>query len=541
VRAAASAARRGAPESALGLYRRALAEPPPASERARILWQLGVTEKMLDGPSAAEHLTAAYDLISDPADRAAVAFDLAWALFFIGEPGEAGAFLERALAEMPPEQLDVRLGIEAIQILVGVVHGGAPPDFAERVARLAADPPGAGELGSQSLLAAVALARATTGAPSAEVASLALRANAGGMIARWDEGLIVVAIGAALVLADRPEMLSFWDQILAEAHRRGSLTLSLATQLWRGYALLAMGDLADGEASVQQGFEAQFLVWGDRAIRAFPIGMLAGAAVAQGRLEDARRVLATPIPPVPDVSDAAGFVSVGEAELLLAQGRAAEALAVAERMQRAAPRHVHPGWAPWRGLRARALQALGRTEEALAAAHEELALARATGAPHAVGRALRILGEIEGDGAGLARLQEAVAVLEISTARLERARALAALGRALLAAGRGDDAQAPLERALELAGRSGAVPLAERCREALREAGVAPSAAATGVGALTDLERRVAREAAAGHDVRVIAQALFLTPREAEGHLAGARRKLGAQDAGALERALAGA
>ena len=68
---------------------------------------------------------------------------------------------------------------------------------------------------------------------------------------------------------------------------------------------------------------------------------------------------------------------------------------------------------------------LGRHDEALALATDELELARAWGAPGTVARALRALGKLE-RGAGLDRLREAVEVVDGSPARLEHAKALAA-------------------------------------------------------------------------------------------------------------------
>jgi DNA-binding CsgD family transcriptional regulator len=62
----------------------------------------------------------------------------------------------------------------------------------------------------------------------------------------------------------------------------------------------------------------------------------------------------------------------------------------------------------------------------------------------------------------------------------------------------------------------------------------------TGVDALTPSELRVARMAAEGRTNREVAQALFVTPKAVEYHLANAYRKLGigarAELAGVLAR-----
>jgi hypothetical protein len=88
---------------------------------------------------------------------------------------------------------------------------------------------------------------------------------------------------------------------------------------------------------------------------------------------------------------------------------------------------------------------------------EELALARRSGAPWVVGRGLRLLGALVGD---TALLREAVALLDGTSARLERAKAHAALGDALA------DERA-WRAALELAERCAAEGLASRLRSRL--------------------------------------------------------------------------
>jgi DNA-binding CsgD family transcriptional regulator len=119
-------------------------------------------------------------------------------------------------------------------------------------------------------------------------------------------------------------------------------------------------------------------------------------------------------------------------------------------------------------------------------------------------------------------------VLAGSEDRLEHARALHALGSAHRRAGRRADARDTLREALDLADRCGAAVLAAHVREELVAAGARPRRARlSGVEALTAQERRVAQMAADGLTNRLIAEALFLTTRTVEMHLANAYRKLG--------------
>ena len=260
----------------------------------------------------------------------------------------------------------------------------------------------------------------------------------------------------------------------------------------------------------------------------------------RGNLEAARESLETHAAPVGS-SDGENMLRWSLMEVLLAAGRAEEALAVADEYERSSERVRNPSWAAWRSLKAQALDRLDRTDEAIALAEEELRLARGWGAPGTVGRTLITLGRLKRDE-GRAELEEAVAVLETSSARLAHAKALAGLGSLLRRERKPSDAREPLRRALELAGMCGATGLEEEVRSELHAAGARPrTTALSGVEALTASERRVAGLAADGQTNRDIAQSLFVTPKTVEVHLSNTYRKLGIRSrrelAGALEPA----
>ena len=180
---------------------------------------------------------------------------------------------------------------------------------------------------------------------------------------------------------------------------------------------------------------------------------------------------------------------------------------------------------PFRSYQALALHHLGRREEALALAGEEVEIAARWGAPSIVARALRVLGTVEHSPE---RLHAAATLAAGSPARLEHAKALAELGAALRAARRPTEARDPLRQALELADALGAGAVASRARQELYAAGGRPrSTALRGRDALTPSELRVAERAAAGQTNRAIADALFVTPKTVELHLRNAYRKLG--------------
>ena len=141
----------------------------------------------------------------------------------------------------------------------------------------------------------------------------------------------------------------------------------------------------------------------------------------------------------------------------------------------------------------------------------------------------------------MALLEESVAVLRGSPALLERAHSLCEVGAALRWAGHRAAARQPLSEALDLAARCGARALAARAREELKACGARPrSDWRTGLEALTPSELRVARLAAAGRTNREIAQALYVTLKTVEGHLARAYDKLQIRGREELGRGLGG-
>jgi DNA-binding NarL/FixJ family response regulator len=146
---------------------------------------------------------------------------------------------------------------------------------------------------------------------------------------------------------------------------------------------------------------------------------------------------------------------------------------------------------------------------------------------------------IERGAAGIELLEEAVAHLERSPARLEHALALVELGAAIRRAGRRADAREPLRQALELARVCGADAIAARAHDELVTAGARPRRDPTESRSnLTASELRVARLAAEGKTNREIAQALFVTENTIETHLRSVFRKLEIRSRSQLARAL---
>jgi ATP/maltotriose-dependent transcriptional regulator MalT len=330
-----------------------------------------------------------------------------------------------------------------------------------------------------------------------------------------------------LAMADREEAMDAWQVSLADAYARGSLFSKTAVSLWYGFTLYRRGELAEAEASLRTALE-ELALWGfgQKEATIYCHAFLGQVLLERGDLAAAREALERSRDPG-GRDDGARYWLAAQLDLLVAEGRFEPALAVGDDFARRFSHVRNPVDAPWRSHTARALDALRRTDEALALLAEELEIARAWGAPGTLARTLWVLGTLERD-AGLDHLSEAVEVVAGSPARLEHAKALAALGAGLRRARRPADARDPLRRAVELAEICGARGLSEQARSELHAAGGRPRRRAlTGIESLTASERRVASLAASGSSNRDIAQALFVTPKTVELHLSNVYRKLG--------------
>ena len=531
-----SAVKRGAVDSAVTYLKRALDEPPPADARPYVLLELAALEKRTNGRAALEHFKEAYAGVADPYQRADLAYEIGFLALFTGLPEDAADVLRQAIPELP-EGDDHRLRLEGLQ------HGlrwFAIEDYAGLDRLREFREVRQGGLGTKLMIAYAAFDWANRCGPAEECARIVLEGTPVAEYVPTDEGLTPVAIGVVLTLAEREEVERHWA-VMAEGTRKvGSVFGTLGLHVWRGWTLLLEGELEGAERELLEGREGQ-LLWGaiTPAGLSQAVGAMASVMVEQGRLAPARELIEGE--PHEQAATFGGlFRDRAEVELLLAERRHEEALALCEEMiEKLEGWMDNPALAPWHGFAAEALDALGRTDEGVEHVEREMAKARQFGAPRAIGRALRVMGTLRRDEA---QLQEAVDVLSGSRARLEYAKALAALGGAMRRNRRPAESREPLRRALELASACGAEALVAAVRSELAAAGVKPRATALGgVESLTASERRVTALAADGHTNRDIAQELYVTPKTVEVHLSNAYRKLGIRSrrdlAGALRAA----
>jgi len=543
-KAAAQARAQGAGDNAVAYLRRALAEPPPAEQRAAVLHELGSAERLTLEPAASEHLRKALALTDDPRERAWIALELGRMLFW-GEGGgkEAIDVFEKAIGELAEDDSDLRQRLEAGLLTIALEEPALYARVVERLERLRARPPDS-TLGGRILLAALAYHDARAGASLASCVARAERALAGGPLYGHEAGMGWCHVGFVLAFSDRfDDARRVYDAALGDARSRGSVfAFALAYHL-RGGAAYLRGSLADAEADLRLAIEA-CESHGLAAGLPTPYAFLADVLVERGEQRAAAEALGR-IASGEELPQTVHLLSFrnSRARLWILQGRTQEGLgellALGRRYEAVGGRN--PAMHAWRSQAALALLELGEREEASRLAAEEVELARQWGAPRALGKALRTAGLIEGGKTGLALLREAVDVLEGSPAALERACALTELGAALRRANRRRDARDPLRRGLELAHSCGAKPLAEHAHTELLATGARPRRLVlTGVEALTPSERRVAAMAADGMTNRDIAQALFVTPSTVEVHLSSVYRKLKISARSQLPDALAG-
>jgi DNA-binding CsgD family transcriptional regulator len=540
--AASRAGCRGASESVVAYLRRALDEPPPAAEHAELLFELGSAETRVDGDAAIEHLQEAHALIEDPIRMGEIALLLGRQLYLLRDD-DSDAVLVDALTELAGADAELERLLEAGLIMNGLfvpsLHGRAL-ELLDRVRGQHADTTTGGKL----LLSLLAHHDARAGAPAAQAVPLARLSLAGGTLISGDvSGTAFVPPAVVLAMADLDEVLAIYDEALAQAHRRGSMLALAAVKVFRAQTFVWRGDLAEAEADAREAI-AIGKTWGASArFSGHAAAFLADALMEQGDLDGATAVLA----PVGLGESLPGserllYLRDSSARLRLLRGELAAGLAemldTGRRFESVGSRN--PAFIAWRSPAALALHRLGEQGEARRLAGEELELARAWGAPRALGAALRAAGLIEGGEHGLTLLEEAVQALDGSPAKLEQAKARAELGAALRRANRRSQAREQLRHAVELATTCGATELAARAERELLATGARPRRVAlSGVDSLTPSERRVAELAAEGPTNREIAQALFVTQRTVEVHLTSIYRKLAISSRSQLAAALA--
>jgi tetratricopeptide (TPR) repeat protein len=212
--------------------------------------------------------------------------------------------------------------------------------------------------------------------------------------------------------------------VIEWAKQHGSLpAFSMAAQL-RAYASVRRGLLAEAEADATSTLEQQ-----SAPQTLYAHVALVNVLLARGKTTEAGDVFAQ-VRPEPAATGQIRYLQTRAripSSLPPPRGRARRSVRM--RAGSSGSWEIRtPAFATWRTDAAPILASVDRLDEARALASEELERCRAFGAQAPLGASLRTLGLLERGDAGIELLEEAVAHLERSPARLEHALALVELG-----------------------------------------------------------------------------------------------------------------
>jgi DNA-binding CsgD family transcriptional regulator len=539
LRAAATAASgRGAPGTAADYLRRALDEPPDPGTRPALLLELGVALASDRSPAAVTALRQAVELAGTTRDRASAALLAARVLGIWGHHDSVIPICRDALAA-GDDLGSAADGLEAELFASSFVSAATAAEAWALAASHLADPHA-----SVPWRVYDALFVTGTAQPAGDALARLAPVLADGLGEIPPDSLTTMYVLLVLIWnGDLGTAGAICDAVLAAARTRGSMSMVAHVSCLRSMINRRLGKLEDAAADGRLALDFKLATSPPLAV-AWAAAFCIEALTDLGRLDEAEAVaqMAAEREPPDGWIHTVLFVQARGALRFAQQrpGAALDDLAVAAAGWRGLFMD-NPAVASWRTAAAAAHAALGQPERAAALASEQLALARQAGNPAVLGVALRAYAATAGGDQAMESLSEAADLLDAAGARYELAVTLADLGAQLRRAGRRSDAQEPLRRALDLAQRTGAAPLAEQARRELLATGARPRrTAVTGPDALTSAERQVADLAASGLSNRQIAQHLFITQATVETHLRHAFRKLGIAARADLKAQLAG-
>ncbi|WP_198680563.1 AAA family ATPase [Lentzea terrae] len=483
-RAAQEAVNQGDSSGAARLLWRALREP--VANPSRALRLLGVAELVGNLPGATARLREAFESDEDDAESAVA---LSYALHAEGKPAELTTVLSGSSA-WAQAHLAVH-GLAWQEAVPASVSLASPAGVLHRVM-----------VGDISADEAVPLVSTET---------------------------MMSALASAMVL-NLADSLDSALTVLDDVDRAQAPALRALTYVMRANVQRRKGDLASARADLTLAGDhlRQDQRW--HAISTWHAALLADILLEESRLDEAAALIAeASTDEARRVWPYGGLLTV-RGRMQTARGddhEALESFLAAGRHCEAWP-YRNPAALAWRSGAALACAAMGDGERARKFANEEVVLARAWGAPRALGMALRAEGRVTAGTPGRTLLEEAVRVLRGSPARLELARALVDLGVVSRRQGDTAGARACLRDAVDLAQKCGSTAMAARAHSELVATGAGPRRMRqTGPTALTPTEHQVAALAARGRSNEEIASTLLMPAHAVEGVLSRTYRKLG--------------
>lgn len=528
---------------AAGAYlRRALAEPPEAADRPRLLARLGIIEVHPDPHSAVAHLRLALDGEDDIGVRAALVPHLAEALARTGRAEEAVALLDGLASRIGEDDRETLYRLWAQGILVLLEENPRAVDAwitrGNIVGCDIADGPAGTSPGQRLLLAALALKTTLTGQCAHTAAAFADRALARPGPPEEPALTTAFAVVALLHAGRLTDAARYCDQLLDEGMHRQPVPLQSLFISMRAKISHRTGDIA---SALSLGRRALALAPFEHRYQPYATAQVLHALLDLGAGGEAEHLCRTTHQTPTGSHWSWAPLHAARARTHHLQGNphaALDELDACARLMRNGG-YDNPALVPWRSHAALVHQRLGNDATALALADEELELARRWGAPHTIATSLRILGRLQPAPQAVTSLSDAASLLQPTPARRALAHTLTDLGVALHTTNRPAEAREALRKALDLADASGAAPLSERAHRALLATGARPRRKRqTGVNALTEREHHVATLAATGMHNQAIAAALFVSRRTVEFHLTHVYRKLAIDGRAELGEAL---
>lgn len=538
--AAEAAISDGAQDGAAIYLERALAEPP--QEPLPILVGLGAALVEFQPFRAPQFLVDALPHATDRDEHVEVLRRLVWANISVGNLLGAADTCDEALEVAGDSDRELVLGLEAQRYFLRGASLGIDAEMSARIEAIAGELTGQTN-GERVARQALAIDRFTKGLPVDEVVALCLPFPE----VPWEVAGLPspLPFGAAKILA----WSGAWDEARRELSRFSDYTHDVGWVIARGILNSfaseidrLSGRLVDAEAQARTAWEiaesaGRFTTAGWSSLMNLVASLVArgdldGFEALIGDFDMSLGPLEIPLNPWPIEIRAYYHRARGDLEPALA-----DLFALAEGLERVG--WLNPVYPAWRQEATEILAALGRASEATELIEVGEERARAFGSPQGIASVLRARSFIETRDQAIESLRESVETLGAHGAPHELARSLLELGAALRRDGQRNEAREPLQRALELAHRSGARLLENRAREELRTMGSRPRQAyRTGVGSLTASELRTARLVAEGLNNREVAERLFVSRRTVETHLTHAYEKLGIEGRAGLAGAL---
>lgn len=388
----------------------------------------------------------------------------------------------------------------------------------------AAREPGAPEQRAAAALGAVLRGAGEQGAVTA--AGLVLREALAGTASPASS----LASLLVLVYSDNLDKASVWcDALLASMGEAYGLVWNAMFTSVRAEIHYRVGDLASAERQAQAALAMMpHESWGTAIV--FPLSLLILTTTAMGKLGEAERLVALPVP-------SAAFGTLGGMAYLDARGHVhlASGRHDAALQDFLAAGHLMKIWEadcpsvlPWRADAARAYLRKGQVAQARQLLGDQMSLLP-QGHPRTRGLTYRALAATLSLDERPPVLLKAAGILDRCGDSLNLAYALADLGHAYESLGDSGQARRHAHKARTLAERCAAAPLPGPPAVAVDEGTGAetPGQAAPAVGRLSSAEWRVAELAARGSTNEQIARKLFITVSTVEQHLTRAYRKLG--------------